>query len=114
MGAFINRKLFAFLSHPQVNAKIPAVLELPTTCKKMKFLVGLALCCAAIFVVADARSAGAPADACNNLTPQHSGTTEQEGDNPWMIDISSFRNGSGYNYVPGYTYNSKMETPACS
>ena len=75
----------------------------------MKFLVGLALCCAAIFVVADARSGGAPPEACNDLTPQH-GNTEQEGDNPWMIDISSFRNGSGYYYVPGYTYNSKMET----
>ena len=72
----------------------------------MEFLVGLALCCAAMFVVADAIPGGAPLAACNSLTPSHSGTTEQAGDNPWMIDISSFRNG----YIPGYTYNSKMET----
>ena len=80
----------------------------------MKFLVGLALCYAAIFVVADARSAGAPVEACNNLIPGASGhgalNTEQTGDNPWMIDIGSFRNGSGYYYIPGYVYNSKMET----
>ena len=76
----------------------------------MKFLVGLALCCAAMFVVADALPGGAPLAACNNLTPFHSGTIEQAGDNPWMIDVSSFRNGSGYYYIPGYTYNGKMET----
>ena len=75
----------------------------------MKFLLGLALCCAAIFVVADARSAGAPSAACNDLTPQHF-NAEQTGNNPWMIDISSFSNGSGYYYIPGNTYNGKMET----
>ena len=35
--AFINWKKLAFLGHPQVNAKsdhLPAVLELPTTCRK--------------------------------------------------------------------------------
>ena len=76
----------------------------------MKFLVGLALCCATMFVVADAIPVGAPALACNSLTPSHRGTIEQAGDNPWMIDVSSFRNGSGYYYIPGYTYNGKMET----
>ena len=80
----------------------------------MKFLVDLALCCAAIFVVADAFPGGAPVDACINLIPGASGhgdlNTEQTGDNPWMIDIGSFRNGSGYYYIPGYVYNSKMET----
>jgi hypothetical protein len=78
----------------------------------MKFLVGLALCSAAIFVVADATSAGAPLGACNNLIPGLSGhgapDTEQAGDNPWMIDISNFSNGSGYFYTPGYTHHSKM------
>ena len=78
----------------------------------MKYIVGLVLCCAAIFVVADAMSAGAPPAACDNLIPGESGhgalNTEQTTDNPWMIDISSFNNGSGYYYVPGYTYNSKM------
>ena len=103
-----------FLSHPQANATsghLPAVFELPTTCK-MKFLVGLALCCAAIFVVSDATSAGAPIQACDNLTPgAPHGTTEQATPNPWMIDISSFDNGTGaYYYIPGYTYNGKMET----
>ena len=78
----------------------------------MKFLVGLALCCAAIFVVADAFPGGAPDMACDNLIPGVGGhgaaDTEQTTDNPWMIDISSFNNGSGYYYVPGNTYNSKM------
>jgi hypothetical protein len=75
----------------------------------MNFLVSLALCCAAIFVVADANPTGAPSTACDSLTPgTPHGTTEQDGDNPWMIDISSFNNGSGYFYTPGNTYNSKM------
>ena len=76
----------------------------------MKFLVGLALCFASIFVVADATSLGAPLGACDNLTPgSPHGTTEQPDPNPWMIDISSFVNGTGAYYIPGYTYNGKAE-----
>ena len=95
-----------------MSGHLPAVFESFPPRVKMKFLVGLALCCAAIFVVSDATSAGAPMQACDNLTPgAPHGTTEQATPNPWMIDISSFDvNGTGAYYTPGYTYNGKMET----
>ena len=82
----------------------------PAACE-MKFLVGLGLCCAALFLVSDARSSGAPSEACVSLTPAagpHG--TEQQTTNPWMIDISAFDNGTGPYYIPDYTYNGKIET----
>ena len=66
----------------------------------MKFLVGLALCCAAIFVVADAFPGGAPVEACINLIPGSSGhgtlNTEQTGDNPWT---GADRGGGGGGWI---------------
>ena len=81
----------------------------------MKFLilVGQGFCCAALFIISDAIPNGAPSAACNNLTPAgpHNINTEQETPNPWMIDISGFDNhGTDTYYIPGYTYNGKIET----
>lgn len=74
-------------------------------------VLGLALCCAALFAVATARSAGAPPEACDTMIPSPTphGNNEQQGPNPWIIDLSAFpvTNGSYY-YAPGTTYNGKL------
>ena len=69
------------------------------------------LYCAAIFAVATALPTGAPAAACDTLTPagpHTNGIMEQPTLNPWTIDICDFDEIMGfYQYVPGQTYSSK-------
>ena len=53
----------------------------------------------------DARSGGAPPEACDTLTPQHSSNAAQTSDVPYGIDLCQFSDGNGgYQYTPDETY----------
>ena len=55
--------------------------------------------------LAHARSGGAPASACDNLTPSHSSIAAQTSEVPFVIDVTQFDDGSGtLVYTPGRTY----------
>ena len=66
-----------------------------------------------LFVVSDvqARSGGAPVEACDSLTPSHASTADpiDPTNNPPEIFIYSelFDNGNGGNYEAGQTYSSE-------
>ena len=66
-------------------------------------LVVLASLCAA-----EARSGGAPAEACGTLTPQHGNNIAQTSAVPYEVDLSPFEsendNDTSLEYTPGETY----------
>ena len=52
---------------------------------------------------ANARSTGAPAAACDTLTPQHGGSSQSN--TPYVINMDQFSDGDGgFWYTPGQTY----------
>ena len=60
--------------------------------------------------LADARSAGAPAAACDTLMPQHSGLSPQINAVPYSINLSPFDDGTGvYKYTPGQIYTRERD-----
>ena len=72
-------------------------------------MLSLILCCAALFTVSNALPGGAPAQACDNLTPGNPphGVVEQAPPNPWIVDITGFdavENSTTFTYNPGQTY----------
>ena len=69
------------------------------------------LVAASIYLV-DALPGGAPAGACDNLTPSPSAHgTPQASDSPYVIDLTQFGDGSGsLVYTPGKTYTRKIAT----
>ena len=65
----------------------------------MLFFILVASCA----YLADANSSGAPAAACDNLTPGHG--SAQTSEVPFVIDVTQFDDGSGtLVYTPGRTY----------
>ena len=71
----------------------------------MKFVIALVF--AASLCRTLALPGGAPAGACDNLTPQHGGTPRPNPSSS-SIDITSFAADDGdtsYMYIPGATYN---------
>ena len=55
-----------------------------------------------------ARSTGAPAAACVDLTPQH-GSSPQSNPSTYVVNLAAFgANESQYAYIPGNTYTSKI------
>lgn len=62
---------------------------------------------AACAYLADANSAGAPAAACDNLTPNHG--SPQTSEVPYVIDLTPFEDDGGtLVYTPGRTYTCKI------
>ena len=54
--------------------------------------------------VVNAFPSGAPAAACDTLTPQH-GTSSQNSPVPYVINMDQFSDGNGgFWYTPGQTY----------
>ena len=70
------------------------------------------LAVASIYTV-HARSTGAPASTCDNLTPkaEKHGAQPQNSTSPYNINLTVFADGiGGYEYVPGQTYTRKNYT----
>ena len=58
----------------------------------------------------NARSGGAPAEACGTLTQQHGSNTPQTSTIPYEIDLSVFDSGSGnLFYEPDATYSCESQ-----
>ena len=55
-----------------------------------------------------ARHEGAPLDTCTSFIPRHIGSVEQEGANPYFVDLNGFpMNDDGYYYEPETMYRGK-------
>lgn len=73
------------------------------------FLASVLVLLLASLYAADARSGGAPADACANLTPQHGGNQPQGGASPYTLNLATVFDVNGtLQYSPGQTYTSML------
>ena len=73
-------------------------------------LVSFLVAVISIISLADARSGGAPREACDALRPQHVSISPQSDEVPYSIDLSPFADGNGgYQYTPGQTYNCERD-----
>ena len=67
------------------------------------FLIAASVC------LVDAHPDGAPAEACDTLTPNHNGHVGQTSEVPYVINLTQFDVGNGsYVYSPGRIYARKI------
>lgn len=67
-----------------------------------------------VVVGVTARAGGAPAEACDTLTPQHSPNSPQTSAVPYVIDLEQFSDESGnLLYSPGQTYTCEFTCTLC-